>query len=266
MLIAGLVILVPLVITGLILAPDGFMGKLDAVGFAVCHQIPERSFSLLDGDTMPLCARCSGTFLGVLIGLFGPKMLYGRRRAGLLPTVRILIVLGLATAAWGFDGANSFNHLLANSPIPRLYPPSNTLRVITGMFNGITMGSVILPLVNASLWADAREERTIGSFHELAILYLAGAIVIAMILSEWPAFLYPLSVLSTLGVLAILTAIHSMVVLALFKQENTALTLKDALPFFLFGAIITVTLIFGIDALRYGFFGSWQGLDPALYQ
>ena len=41
------------------IAPPGLMGKLDAVGYAVCHRIP--SHSIFAGDAqLPLCARCTG--------------------------------------------------------------------------------------------------------------------------------------------------------------------------------------------------------------
>ena len=63
-----------LALTALILAlwmlgtPPGVHGKLDAVGYAVCHQIGERSF-MVNGEPLPLCARCTGMYVGVMIGL-----------------------------------------------------------------------------------------------------------------------------------------------------------------------------------------------------
>src|SRR5689334_17781875 len=61
------------------LTPEGVLGKADAVGYAVCHRITVRSFLFPDGRQLPLCARCSGMFLGVLVGLFGPGLLLRRR-------------------------------------------------------------------------------------------------------------------------------------------------------------------------------------------
>src|SRR5687767_1837892 len=49
--------------------PGGILGKADAVGYAVCHRITLRSFSYTEGGRqLPMCARCTGTFIGVLIG------------------------------------------------------------------------------------------------------------------------------------------------------------------------------------------------------
>src|SRR5512136_1841670 len=50
------------------LTPPGLLGKMDAIGYAVCHQIPGRSFFLSERQ-LPLCARCSGMYLGACIGL-----------------------------------------------------------------------------------------------------------------------------------------------------------------------------------------------------
>ena len=58
--------------------------KAHLVGYAICHQIPNRSFSL-GGHILPLCARCTGTYLGIAIGLATVALLRprARRRAAL---------------------------------------------------------------------------------------------------------------------------------------------------------------------------------------
>ncbi len=43
------------------IAPPGFLGKADSVGYAICHRIDERSFHVF-GRQLPLCARCTGEF------------------------------------------------------------------------------------------------------------------------------------------------------------------------------------------------------------
>src|SRR5438128_205180 len=48
--------------------PAGILGKADAIGYAVCHRIEARSFLFPDGRQLPMCARCTGTFIGVLVG------------------------------------------------------------------------------------------------------------------------------------------------------------------------------------------------------
>lgn len=242
------------------LTPGGLLGKADAIGYAVCHQIDVRSFHLPGGRAVPLCARCSGTFLGVLVGLFGPAVLFKKRHAGGFPPLGIIAVMLTMTAWWAFDGANSFAHLLPPS-VPRLYGPTNFLRVTTGMMHGITMGGLILPILNATLWQDATAEPTVGRWRELAALYGIGIVLIAMVYSEIGVFLYPLAVLSALGVVIILTAITTVFVATVLRRENAARTLTDALPLFLLGLAVTFVMIGGIDALRYAMFGTWDGFE-----
>src|SRR3972149_3375635 len=75
----GVLILAAIALLGawLILTPEGVLGKADAIGYSVCHRIAERSFTIA-GRQMPLCARCTGMYLGMLTGLLF-QLPYGRR-------------------------------------------------------------------------------------------------------------------------------------------------------------------------------------------
>lgn len=239
--------------------PPGLLGKADAIGYAVCHRITVRSFLFPDGRQLPLCARCSGTFLGVLVGLWGPGVLLGRRRAaGFPPAAMLAVMLGMSLL-WALDGANSFLHLLPTPNIPRLYTPTNFLRLLTGMLHGITMGSLTLPIANGTLWADATNQRTLDRWWHLGLLYAVGGLLMAMILSGAAVFLYPLAVLSAVGVVAILGTIATLMLTTVVGRENAARTFWDALPFIFGGLALAFVLIGGIDALRYALFGSWGG-------
>ena len=77
----GVYLLVGLLLVGWVLnVPAGLLGKADAVGYAVCHRIDERSFHL-GTRSLPLCARCSGQYLGAALGLVY-QFVIGRRRTG----------------------------------------------------------------------------------------------------------------------------------------------------------------------------------------
>src|SRR5215510_9270902 len=88
--------------------PQGIMGKADAIGYAICHQIAGRSF-LIDGIPMPLCARCTGIYLGVMTSLF-IAVASGRSRVRRLPPPKVLAVLVLFVVVMGIDGVNSYIH------------------------------------------------------------------------------------------------------------------------------------------------------------
>jgi uncharacterized membrane protein len=252
---AALGALVIVLATWLLLTPSGLMGKADAIGYAVCHRIAARSFSL-NGRPMPLCARCSGTFMGVLIGIFGPTLL-GRRRTVLFPAIPILAVLVLFSMVWAFDGLNSYLLLVLGRPF--LYETQNWMRLTTGMFHGITLGSMILPVFNATVWADPDQRRTIGGLRDLVVMVVMGGILIGLVLTEQPTILYPLALLSSAGVLAALTTINATMVALVAQRENAAHTFWGALPVIILGLTAALIEVGAIDAMRYAAFGTWEG-------
>lgn len=238
--------------------PGGILGKADAVGYAVCHRIGERSFAFPNGRQLPLCARCSGTFLGVLAGLVVPGLAFKRRRAGMFPPLGMLVFMLGFSLWWAVDGANSYTLLLPYE-LPRLYNPTNFLRLVTGTFHGITMGSVLLPIANASLWADATPERTIGNVWQMLALYAIGGVLIAMVMSGWAVFLYPLAILSAGGAMAVLVVVNTVIMSAIIGQDNTARTWREALPMIFFGVAVTISMLGVIDTLRFVVFRTWDG-------
>ena len=60
------------------IAPEGALGKLDAIGYAVCHRIGARSFHIGRPSTA-LCARCTGEFFSAAIGLVFMGFVSGKR-------------------------------------------------------------------------------------------------------------------------------------------------------------------------------------------
>ena len=151
--------------------PPGLLGKADAIGYAVCHRIDGRSFHLGDRQ-LPLCARCTGIYLGAMLAMI-VFTASGRGKAGGLPSRWMLAVLGLFIAAMGFDGINSY--LTFFPRLPHLYEPQNWLRLTTGMFAGIAAGTLVFPSFNATLWRDATDRRVIENWRELGGLIVLGA-------------------------------------------------------------------------------------------
>ena len=74
------------VIAWFIISPEGALGKLDAIGYAVCHRIDARSFQI-DERQLPLCARCTGEFYAAGIALLFQAIVSGR--SSKLPSRRI---------------------------------------------------------------------------------------------------------------------------------------------------------------------------------
>ena len=79
---------------------------------------------MVGGQALPLCARCTGTFLGVPVGLLALWASGQGRRSG-MPRGRVWIALVLPVVAWMLDGANAFvGDLLGRV---WLYTPHNVL-------------------------------------------------------------------------------------------------------------------------------------------
>jgi uncharacterized membrane protein len=239
----------------LLLTPDGLLGKADAIGYAVCHRIDLRSFHLGE-RALPLCARCSGLYLGALATLF--YYLVRRPRAAQFPPRYLIAVLLIFGLGYAFDGVNSYLELFPI--VPNLYSPNNLLRLVTGTFFGIALASMVFPGFNRSAWVDPSEGPALPSFVDLGVLLILGGSIILAVESEISLILYPLALLSSASVLILLTMIYTMIILILFRRENLARNWKDlALPT-LGGLILAVLQIGVIDVIRYSITGTWGGL------
>lgn len=200
----------------LIAPPHDLPGKADRYAYAVCHRIPSHSI-FIGGRQLPLCARCSGTYLGTLAGLIVLLGL-GRGRANRFPPKRFLLVFGLFMATWAADGLNSY--LTFFPGLPHLYEPSNLLRLITGTLEGLALAAVILPMFNLSVWAPGAALPVIYRWRDLGWLLIGGAAVIGAVGSEWPPLLYPLAVASGAMIVLLVGLICSVLVLILFRRDG----------------------------------------------
>ncbi len=205
------------------LCPFSILDKADAVGYAVCGRLPEHSFHLA-GRQLPLCARCTGTFLGALGGFLG---LMAKGRASRFPPVKLLILLVGFIVLMGIDGLNSFLSFFPG--VPHLYEPHNTLRLITGTLYGLSLSILVFPDFNFTLWKEPKPREALSGFEELSI-FLVGALFIVLIVgAEIDALLYPLALASALGVLLIFTLVNTLLVLVVSGREGQAITWGDAL-------------------------------------
>ncbi|MCS6939032.1 MAG: DUF2085 domain-containing protein, partial [Roseiflexus sp.] len=238
----------------LALTPPGLLGKADAIGYAICHRIDLRSFHLGDRP-LPLCARCTGIYLGALFGMATLAAL-GGTRAGGLPRRPILFVLLSFIGLMGLDGANSYLALLG---LPHLYEPQNWLRLLTGTLNGLALGALLYPAFNQTLWRDWQPQPVLSRWRELGLLVAVGLLLVALVLTESDAVLYPLALLSALGVLVVLTMLYTVGVLVVVRRENGAANWQTALLPIFIGLTLALAQIAVIDAGRFWLFGTWSG-------
>lgn len=239
--------------------PPGLLGKADAIGYAICHRIDERSFQLGDRQ-LPLCARCTGEFYAAGISLLFFAIVSPRKSG--MPGWKLGAPLLLFLAAFAVDGTNSFFYLFKQTAagaldhIPNLYIPNNTLRLLTGSGMGIALASILYPAFNQSAWKDTDPGRAL-SWKKLGILIGIVLLVNLAVLTESPIVLYPIAILSVLGVLALLVLVLSMVWILIMRQENEFVSLKQMWMPFLAGTTLAFLMIGAIDLLRFQLTGTW---------
>jgi len=243
------------------IAPPGLMGKLDAIGYAVCHRLPSHSL-FIGALQFPLCARCTGEFNAAAIALIF-QGIFSRKKSK-LPHRGILAVLIVFFLAFAIDGSNSYLALLKQSygsafeKIPNLYTTTNVFRVFTGSGMGIAMASVLYPMYNQTIWRVPEDKPAIewlqfGILAGIVLLFDFGA------LSNLVPVLYFIAILSTLGVLALLAMVFSIVWVMIMKEDNAFDHLRQLWLPAVAGLTLAFILILSIDLFRFNLTHTWTG-------
>ena len=246
----------------LMVTPPGLFGKADALGYAVCHRIDARSFHI-GTRQFPLCARCSGMFLGALLGLIFLAV-SSPKRAG-MPSKIFFIPLGLMVLAFAVDGINSYLTLMKGlgtsffSNIPTLYEPNNTLRLLTGTGMGLVIAAALFPAFNQTVWAKMDNRPAMDSWRNFGLLIVLALLMDLLVLSESDIILYPLAILSAFTVPMLLTIVYGLFAIMAIRRENTYDRLKQAWLPLTAGFTIAMLQIVIFDMLRFAITGTWGG-------
>ncbi len=238
-----------------VLAPAGFWAKLSAIGYSVCHQIPERSF-FAHTHQFPLCARCTGMYLGALLSLLF-HFFRGRQRG--FPPLAVLLVLGLLFLAFALDGVNSF----AQAFLPQLtfYQTTNLLRLITGFGAGICIGAVLGPLFTQSVWSRTEPGAALDGFPRLLGL-LGAAALLGWAAHSGPNWLKtPLAVLSALAVIFVLTLAYTVLGVILLGHANQYERWRELRLPLIIGFCAALAQILLLDIFRLWLTGTWAALN-----
>jgi uncharacterized membrane protein len=246
----GVLALAVIVGTGLVW-PGGLLDKADHAAYAVCHRILDHSI-VIGGRQLPLCARCSGTYLGALAGLI-VLALRGRGRATAFPAVRFLVVLAFFFVAWAFDGVNSYLTLFP--VLPHLYEPHNLLRLATGTLEGLAIAALLLPALNLALWgqpgvAASKPAASLDRWGDVAWLLVGGAVVVALVGSQWDSLLYLLALLSGLMVVGLVGLINAVGVLMVLRRDGRAYRWREVAAPLLAGIALAMLELSAIGLAR----------------
>lgn len=237
----------------LILTPPGLLGKADALGYAVCHRISERSFFLGDRQS-PLCARCLGMYSGMIIGFF--YQLFWKRRAK-IPPLRIAWILVVFLILFGVDGVNSFSSLFPG--LPNLYTPQNWLRLATGLGLGLGVSLILMPVFHQTFWRQSDDRPAVETWLQGLVLLFLAALTGLGIYSENPLLLYPLEILSAAAIPLVLTICYALLWTIAFHRENTYTSLREGWVPLVAGFTTAMVQIGAIDLIRFTITGTWAG-------
>jgi len=234
--------------------PSGLLGKADAVGYAVCHRIDLRSFHLGERP-LPVCARCTGMYLGAILALTF-QFISGRRRAG-APPVWVMAILAVLVLAFAADGLNSFLNLIPGAP--HHYAPQNWLRLLTGTGMGLVIAAALFPGFNQAVWVESDPRSALSSWRHVTLFFASALLLDLAVLSENSLVLYPLALVSAASVLVVLTIVYSMVWVMLLRAENHYRFASQLIFPFLGGFGFALAQIALLDFGRYLLTGTWDG-------
>jgi uncharacterized membrane protein len=248
--IAALSVIIP----WLLYTPAGLTGKADAIGYAICHQIPARSFQI-NGRPISLCARCTGMYVGVFVGLVY-QLVIARRRSE-WPDKFKLAVFAILFLAFAVDGSNSAFALFFGKGL--LYETTNLTRLITGTGMGLTMAGMVLPAFNQTLYQAYDPQTYFHTWRAFGGYLFAGAVSAALILTQANFILRTFSYIGVIGVVVILTMLYTMVGMTIFGKENSLSGWRSAVPWLLGGLTFAFLHLGAIDLVRFMLTGTWEG-------
>lgn len=236
--------------------PEGILGKADATAYAVCHRIENRSFTLGD-RAFPLCIRCSGMYLGALLGLIYMTILQPRR--GGVPKPWVLAVLAGFALAFVLDGVNSFLDLINNEL--SFYPPQHIVRMLTGMGMGLVLSVLVYVGFNQTIWKEWDARPVLDSWRSFLGLMGLALLLVILVWIQNPLILYPLALISVAGVWTVLTLVYTMIWLLFTRRDNLFTEPRQLVIPLLAGFGTALLQIMVFDLVRFILTGTWSGFQ-----
>lgn len=212
------------------------MEMLHKIGYAFCHQLPERSI-FIDGRQLPVCARDTGIYLGSLISLL--FILFSRRKkSDAIPATYISFIFVFFMLIMGVDAVSSYLGLRVTT---------NSIRLLTGLLVGISLPFFLYPLLIDNISELYREESILKTWYELLLLFLLIISSYLLILYFNAKLYYPVACATVTGIFALhyllLSTVLSLIFYNFHFKKKTIKSLLIFLPgfFLLFIEFLTLT-------------------------
>lgn len=133
-------------------------------GSLICHQLPSRTL-YVDGLPLPLCARDTGIYLGIFIGL-AYVIVMKRFYYDLPPATLNAAILCLVMLPMPIDGIGSYLGV---------WKTNNIIRLFSGLFFGIPIPLFLIPTAGFNVYGG-NKNRIIKHWIEIVLLLFIGAI------------------------------------------------------------------------------------------
>ncbi len=189
------------------------------VGSLVCNHASERTIHI-GSNFLPLCARCTGIYSGVLIGTVYQFFLRQWRIRELPPLkISMLALLFLGILIVDSIGSN-FNY----------WTFSNQARFNLGLLGGSSISLFLFPVFNYSLFAGSKRDTGITAWRGYAGLMFLLLLTSFAIVSNNSVFYSPFALISVTGMILLFLLLNIVIAAQITGFKRTRNKLK-VIPF-----------------------------------
>jgi uncharacterized membrane protein len=199
------------------------------VGFAICHQLPERSLAV-GGRALPVCARDTGIYVGFLVCFVLLSLAEPDHPREMPPRWVLFTCIGFI-AVMGIDGVTSYAGMRETT---------NDIRLATGLLAGFALPPIALGMLNYQLWKTPAPGRVLETRSD-QVVWLA-AIPATFLVMRFPVaglwWFYATLVIA--GVLIAFTSVNLIMVSLVPPLERRVTGLVSAMPLVAAAFLMTV--------------------------
>lgn len=215
---------------------------LYVLGSAVCHQLPERSF-FIAGHQLPLCMRCSGTYLGAII-TFLFYLITGRVKRGAFPKMPIFLTILAFPLTMGLDVVT------VNLG---WRPPNSDIKLLTGIFAGFFIASFLVPAFHTGFSGKYQDKEFFTNFWFVLIAPMVFFVSYFLVHIQWLPLFYFTAIMQNISILLIFMTLNLFIFLTIFEKKYMypipiKNIIKSPLPI---AFVLTIIELSSIYLLRY---------------
>jgi len=183
--------------------------NLEYIGSLVCHQAPDRTIQM-GGKFLPLCSRCTGIYLGFLLGILYQFILW-QTKVRELPYQKISIVSVSLLGLLIIDSLGSYF---------KLWSLSNYQRLVLGLLGGSSISLFLFPVFNYSLFVKPKEDKGMTLLVEYLGLLLLLELAILFTLSGRFIIYNIIAFASILGILFLYLMLNTTIAGRIVGWQN----------------------------------------------